>query len=173
MKPSLIFSILFIAGIIGSGTSEAASSRGKKTLAEAYDLPVPAKLTAFKHPVIYASPEVYAKRVNGKTVVRQTLIIKWGIHVYEVAEGLYQCEGTATKGYQCEWVDHDRLATYSSCDVSEVDAGAKPKCTGLIAGNSGPSENVNAGWDPDAERYVPNEWSEYPDRHHDPENPIP
>lgn len=151
----------------------ASSGRGRKALAESFDLPTPKRLTTFNHPVIYSSPDVYVKRVGGKTIVRQTLIIKWGLHVFEVAEGLYQCTGAASKGYDCEWVDHTRIANFSSCDFRE----AKPKCVGKLSGNSGPNENIDIDWAPDSAteptRRVPDEWSELPERDHDPENPIP
>lgn len=182
-KSSIQFTILaaavgvFVALGLTAGSAEAARARGKKALAETYNLPTPKRLTLFKHPVIYASADVYAKRVGSKTVVRQSLIIKWGLHVFEVAEGLYQCAGTVQTGFDCEWVDHTRVATYSSCDVSGVPRGEKPKCVGLISGNSGPTEDIEFDASPDSTsepgRYVPDEWSEFPERHHDPENPIP
>jgi hypothetical protein len=171
---SAIFTLALITlASFSAGPANADGLRGKKASAEAYDLPVPKKLTTFKHPVVYASPDVYTKRVDGKTVVRQTLIIKWGVHVFEVAEGIYQCTVTATTRFQCEWVDHTRIATYSSCNVDKLSDGEKPKCTGLISGNSGPTEDIDAGWDPETERDVSNEWTEFPEREHDPENPIP
>jgi hypothetical protein len=170
---SAIFALvlLTLASFI-AGPAGAVGLQGKKALAEAYDLPVPKKLTTFKHPVVYASPDVYTKRVDGKTIVRQTLIIKWGLHVFEVVEGIYQCAGKATTGFKCEWVDHTRVATYSSCNVDALSDGEKPKCTGLVSGNSGPTEDIDAGWDPESERNVINEWTEFPERENDPENPI-
>lgn len=163
------------------GSAEAATARGRKALAESYDLPTPKRLTVFRHPVIYASPEVYTKKVSGKLIIRQTLIIKWGLHVFELAEGLYQCAGTRANGHSCEWVDHSRIATYANCDVSGVSKGEKPNCSGKISGNSGPiediREDIQVDPSPDSTsesgRHVPNEWSEFPERHHDPENPIP
>lgn len=169
--------LLVLAAGLKPESTQAAGARGRKALAESYALPTPKRLTTFKHPVIYASPDVYVKRVAGKTVVRQTLIIKWGLHVFEVAEGLYQCTGTAATGHSCEWVDHTRVATFSSCDISGVASGVKPTCVGKLSGNSGPTEDIAFDSAPDSTseptRYVPDEWSEFPDRHHDPENPIP
>lgn len=164
--------LIVLVGLIG-GTAESASPRSRKALADTYDLPVPKRLTAFQHPVIYSSPDVLVKHVGAKTIVRQTLIIKWGLHVFEVAEGIYQCTGTATAGFDCEWVDHTRIATYSLCDVTDVANGKKPKCTGLISGNSGPTEDIDAGWDPELERGTSNDLSEFPERTYDPENPVP
>lgn len=172
LKLALSFATL-AACLFSFEPATAASARGRKALAESFELPTPKRLTTFNHPVIYSSPDVYAKRVGGKTIVRQTLIIKWGLHVFEVAEGLYQCTGAASEGYDCEWVDHTRIATFSSCDIR----GAKPKCVGKLAGNSGPTEDIDIDWAPDSTneptRRVPDEWSEFPERHHDPENPIP
>lgn len=172
-RPVLMTSILILVAGVLTGTAEAASPRSTRALAETFNLPVPKRLSAFKHPVIYASPDVLVKYVGAKAVVRQTLIIKWGLHVFEVAEGIYQCTGSTTKGFDCEWVDHSRIATYSSCDVAGVANGEKPKCSGLISGNSGPTEDIDAGWDPELERGTSNEWTEFPERHHDPENPVP
>lgn len=171
---SAIFTLVFVTlATFIAGPADAAGLRGKKALAEAFDLPIPKKLTTFKHPVVYASPDVYTKRVNGKIIVRQLLIIKWGLHVFEVADGIYQCTGSATTRLQCEWVDHTRVATYSSCNVDSIANGEKPKCTGLISGNSGPAEDIDAGWDPETERDVSDEWTDFPEREYDPENPIP
>jgi len=172
-RPALMTSILILLTGLVAGTAEGAASRGKKALAEIYNLPVPKNLTTFKHPVIYASSDVYIKRVGDKTVVRQTMIIKWGLHVFEVAEGIYNCAGTAADGFDCEWVDHIRVATYLLCDVTDGANGKKPKCSGQISGNSGPTEDIDTGWDPELERGTSNEWTEFPERHHDPENPIP
>lgn len=165
----LTVSLLFGTVPLVTTNANAASTQGHKGLAATYDLPVPKRLTPFLHPVIYASPDVNVKQVAGKTVIRQILIIKWGLHVFEVVEGLYQCTGSPATSYTCEWVDHTRLVSYSSCDVSS----SKPKCIGKISGNSGPMEDIDAGWDPELERYVPDDLAEFPDREHDPENPVP
>lgn len=172
-RPFLITSILVLILGVLTAPADGATGRGTKSLAEDYNLPVPKRLTSFQHPVIYASPDVYTKRVGGKTIVRQTLIIKWGLHVFEVAEGIYQCTGTTLAGFTCEWVDHTRLGTYSICDVTDVVSGAKPKCSGQISGNSGPTGDIDAGWDPELERGTSNEWTEFPERSHDPDYPVP
>lgn len=170
---TLTISILTTLIYLAAGAAYAAGQAnpaGTKALAANFDLPVPKHLTGFKHPVIYASADVYAKQVAGKTIVRQVLIIKWGLHVFEVAEGLYQCEGSAATRFNCEWVDHERVATFSSCVVKSK---GKPKCTGLRSTNSGPTEDIDADWNSDENRRTSNEWNEYPERQYDPENPIP
>lgn len=175
LMKSILISLSVLCSMVSMipGTAAAASPRSTTALAETFDLPVPRRLTSFQHPVIYASPDVLVKYIGAKTIIRQTLIIKWGLHVFEVAEGIYQCTGNVAAGFDCEWVDHTRVATYSLCDVSGIARGEKPKCTGQITGNSGPTEDIDTGWDPELERNTNSEWTEFPERSHDPENPVP
>jgi hypothetical protein len=79
-------------------------------------------LGAFNHPVIYQSQMVTkmdrARSVNG------LLIVKWGLHVFEVVDGTYQCN----KNKVCTLTDYRRVATYESCKKSK----AKVVCSGLL-----------------------------------------
>ena len=80
------------------------------------------KLGAFNHPVIYQSQMV--TKIDRSRSVKGLLIVKWGLHVYEVVDGTYLCN----KNKVCSLSDYRRVATYESCKKNKN----KVICTGIL-----------------------------------------
>lgn len=90
------------------------------------------ELGLMRHKVIYQSPNF--TKVKNTNAVTAKLIAQWGVHVFELVNGLYICN---TKRI-CKLKDYQRIATYESCIVS----GSKVKCSKKIGGgNSDASTN--------------------------------
>ncbi len=87
-----------------------------------YQLKKVSNLGAFNHTVVYQSKIV--TKTDRSRQVKGLLIVKWGLHVYEVVEGKYLCN----KSKMCELIDYSRVATYESCKINKK----KVVCSGLL-----------------------------------------
>ena len=76
--------------------------------------------------VIFQSKNV--KKVKNTNIVKGKLVVKWGVHVYEVVAGYYKCDSNNT----CRLTDYDRVATYELCTVKRNTV----KCSKKISGSN-------------------------------------
>ena len=110
------------------------ASGWQKKPASEFQLPTPERVGAFLHPVIFASSEVQVEPLRRSLAnVKQKLVVRWGVHVFEVGEAVYSCKSAT----DCEFEDFIRVATYEFCEVKNQTV----TCTGLLAGNGGAIEN--------------------------------
>ncbi len=110
--------------------------------------------------VIYQSPVL--TKTKSKEIYTGKLVVRWGVHVYEVVKATYAC-----KKNECVLADYTRLATYESCKVKND----KVACSKKISGNSnevvGVDFQVSSALDYEAsenERRDNRAESEFPDR---------
>lgn len=87
------------------------------------------ELGLMRHKVIYQSTQ-YSKIKNTNAVTAK-LVARWGVHVFEVVNGLYSCNARNV----CSLSDYERIATYESCIVKAD----KVKCSKKIGGGSSDS----------------------------------
>ena len=121
------------AALLLNPTSAVAAGWQQKPAAS-FALPTPEKIGVFQHPVIFASSDVQVEQLRRSLAnVKQKLVVRWGVHVFEVGEAVYTCTTVA----DCEFEDFIRLATYERCEVKRNTV----NCTGLLSGNGGAVEN--------------------------------
>lgn len=93
------------------------------------------KIGPMNNKVIYQSPIL--KKTKSKNIYSGKLIAQWGVHVFEVVKGIYECKPSKV----CELVDFQRIATFESCLVKND----KVRCLNKISGDDSSiaSENSN------------------------------
>jgi hypothetical protein len=93
-------------------------------------------LGPMKHKVIFQSIDL--KKIKRSNVLKGKLVIQWGVHVFELVNGLYSCD----KRNLCKLSDYERLATFEKCTVK---GGKKVECRKRLNGgpsSEGPSSEV-------------------------------
>lgn len=106
--------VILVAGLIFS-----ANASENLTLVKVKELGI------MKNKVVFQSNKV--KRIKGSNVVKGKLIAQWGIHVFEVVQGLYVCNSKNI----CRLNDYERIATFESCTIKKQTA----KCNKKISGD--------------------------------------
>ena len=152
----------------------AAAATWKSRSAQDFQLPTPKRVGTFHHPVIHASQSVRVqKQSRSLSLVRQELIVQWGLHVFERGDALYEC--TVRSGRtKCEYVDFIRVATYESCFV----VGTKALCSLTLSDDSESARDsddpaIHDTFDVEPGREGgPSFDDEIPGRLDDPENPL-
>lgn len=89
------------------------------------------ELGPMKHRVIYQSNDISI--VKKSNVVKGKLVAQWGVHVFEVVNGLYACNSKKV----CTLSTYERVATFESCITKEN----KVKCRNRLTGDSSSSNN--------------------------------
>lgn len=118
-------------------------------------------LGIMKNKVIFQGQDL--QKIKRTNVLKGKLVVQWGLHVFEVVNGLYACN----KNNSCKLTDFERVATFKSCVVKSK---TKVECRKKISGDSSPSQEITVQDDPDRvsdefanERYN-DEYSEFPVR---------
>lgn len=122
-------------------------------------------LGTMKNKVIFQSADL--KKIRGQNLLKGKLVAQWGVHVFEVVNGLYSCN----KSNYCKLVDYERVATFEKCIVKNK---TKVECRKKIVGDSysgNSNGDVIIADDPDSvkddmhrDRYSNDEYSEFPVR---------
>lgn len=87
-------------------------------------------LGPMKHKVIFQSADL--KKIKKTNVLKGKLVVQWGLHVYEVVNGLYACN----KNLLCKLTDYERVATFEKCVVKNK---TKVECRKRLDGGSASS----------------------------------
>lgn len=85
-------------------------------------------LGPMKNTVIFQSTDL--KKVKKSNVLKGKLVVQWGLHVYEVVNGLYACNAQNV----CKLSDFERVASFEKCEVKNK---TKVVCSKRLAGSTG------------------------------------
>lgn len=89
-------------------------------------------LGPMKHKVIFQSADL--KKIKKTNVLKGKLVAQWGVHVYEVVNGLYACD----RNNLCKLTDYERVASYEKCVVKSK---TKVECRKRLDGGSSSSSD--------------------------------
>lgn len=125
-------------------------------------------LGPLKHKVIFQSTDL--KKIKNSNVLKGKLVTQWGVHVYEIVNGLYSCD----KKNVCTLTDYERVATFEKCVVRSP---KRVDCKKRIGGSNytgGDSRDIFINESPDTVydeydngRRGYDHYSEYPERDND------
>lgn len=110
---------------------------------EVLNIQAPKTVSAFNHPVVYASAPVITEQSDTEVLAKVFYIAKWGVHRFEFGSVTYSCQASV-----CEQVsDTTRLAFFDNC--TGLSKTGQPTCTGLqnsAADLSSAESSFNQGW---------------------------
>lgn len=80
-------------------------------MAQAYRVQKVKTLGVMQTGVIYQGTQLYTDK--GTDFLTGIMVLKWGVHVYEVVKAYYACDSNL----DCKFTQYDRLASFEKCEV--------------------------------------------------------
>lgn len=124
-----------------------------------------------KNEVIFQSRDL--RYVKSLQLYKAKVIAQWGVHVFEVGVGFYDCNSVRSGVRYCKLKNYEPKATYERCQVVAAKAYCEKRLKSFASAPSDTDSDYRStdlvdSLKDEMHRDVPDENAEYPDR--DPEN---